>query len=94
MDRIALIEPPEQKLFAENTEKTQDNKNPNSIPWRVYHDYFSAHVHWIFVLMLALVIIGSHSLYILSDWWLARWYVVLHKVMTLDVVRARITVDA
>ena len=77
MDHSVLIKQPNQKkkLYVENNEQDEGTIDPSSIPWKVYRDYFSAHLHWFMVFVLIVMIVASHSLFILTDWWLARWYV-------------------
>ena len=75
MDHTALIKQTTQKVYAEDDQKDDESHDVvgGSISWKVYRDYFSSHTHWLLIIILAIVAIGSHSLFILTDWWLARW---------------------
>jgi len=67
-----LIKQPKQNLYAESN---QENEKSSSISWKVYRRYFGVRIRWFFIVLLIIALIGSHSLFILCDWWLARWYV-------------------
>ena len=56
-----------------NEEDEAETKASGSIPFKVYYDYFNSGLHFVFFLILSIAVVGSHTLVILLDWWLAQW---------------------
>ena len=51
----------------------EEQREQGSVGVNVYAEYFRVGANSLFHFVLILLILASHTLFIINDWWLARW---------------------